>query len=61
MYSIMLFFKDYFLKQRKRKAKPVSITVLFDFIGNEKINEINIKTASIFDLDIEKVIITRWK
>ena len=55
VFDYVVFQRLLFESNVQRKVKPVSITVLFDFIGNEKINEINIKTASIFDLDIEKV------
>ena len=34
----------------------VSITLLFDFIGNEKINELNIKSASINEIKIDSIL-----
>lgn len=56
IFDFVVFQRILFESKKRKNLKPVSFTVLFDFIGNEKLNEINIKTACLYDLSIEKII-----
>ena len=54
-FDFLVFQRLSFPNGRIIRPKNVSITLLFDFIGNEKINELNIKSASINEIKIDSI------
>ena len=55
-FDFLVFQRLSFPNARIIRPRNVSITLLFDFIGNEKINELNIKSASINEIKIDSIL-----
>ena len=55
-FDFVVFQRTSFANGRTVNPKDVSVTLLFDFVGNEKINEISIKNASINEVLVDKIL-----